>query len=58
MKDNEMLKPKTDFKIDFENYKLTTIKTNPSSTYRLIIFVNTFYINSFIKDLFELDVEK
>jgi len=58
MKDNQTLKPHIDYELDFDEFKLITKKINPSSTYRLIIFVNTFYINSLIKDLFDLDEEK
>lgn len=58
MKDNTILRINTDYEIDFDNFKLITKRTHPSSTYRLIIFVNTFYINSLIKDLFDLEEEK
>ncbi len=57
MMDNKVLTPYKDYFIDFNNYKVITKKLNMDSTYRLIINVNTLYINTLIKDLFNLDAE-
>lgn len=43
------------FEIDWKNLQLITHKTNPSSTYRLFIHINTLYINTLIKDVLDLD---
>lgn len=58
MKDNTMLKRGIDYDIDLDNFELITKNINHYSTYRMIVFVNTFYINSLIKDLFDTDINK
>lgn len=58
MRDNRVLTPYKDYHMDFNNYTLITKKINMDSTYRLIINVNTHYINNLIKELFNLDEEK
>ena len=59
LKDNEKLDPAAnEYTVDYENLTLTTYKTNKTSTYRLIIFVNTLYINNLIADLYDISNEK
>lgn len=58
LKDNHDLKDETHYTIDFDEFKLTTYLCNPSSTYRLIIYVNTLYINELINDILDLSAEK
>lgn len=56
MKGNKLMSEEAgEYKIDWDNLVLTTINCNPSSTYRLIINVNTHYINELIKHILELD---
>lgn len=57
-KDSEKLVYGTDYKIDFHTFMLTTYKTNKSSTYRMVIHVNTKYINELIADLTGFNEEK
>jgi hypothetical protein len=45
MKDNQMMTNITDYQIDLDKFTLTTKNLNMDSTYRLIIYVNTLYIN-------------
>lgn len=58
MKDNQELQPVEDYDINFDNMTLITKNINPDSTYRLIIHVNTMYINQLINDVYNLDEEK
>ena len=58
MKDNVMLKEGIDFSIDYEKFELVTYKVNMDSTYRLILHVNTLYINSLITDILDLANDK
>jgi hypothetical protein len=58
MKDNAMLDPTTDFSVDLDNMTLTTTKVNLVSTYRLIIYVNTLYINNLIGDIIDINEQK
>lgn len=58
MKNNIMLRDNIDYALDYDNLSLITKNINHSATYRIIINVNTFYINSLIKDLLDLDAEK
>jgi len=59
MKDNTILDPtKGEYKIDFEKMELITYNTNKVSTYRLIIHVNTLYINNLLVDILRLDEER
>ena len=56
-KDNVPLKEGTDYTIDLDTFELTTYKCNPNSTYRCVIYINTFYINELINDLLNLNKE-
>lgn len=48
MKDNVKLEPATDYAINYEEMKLIIKNTNRDSTYRLIILINSLYINSHV----------
>lgn len=59
MRDNQKLDPVAgDYSVDFEKLELITNKVNMTSTYRLIIIVNTLYVNTLIGTLLDLDEEK
>jgi hypothetical protein len=58
MKDNVMLDPTTDFTVDLNKMTLTTNIVNMVSTYRLIVYVNTLYINNLIADIININEEK
>ena len=59
MKDNRVIDEKRgEYKLDFDNYTLTTYYCNPDSTYRLIIHINVLYVNTLINDLLKLSEEK
>lgn len=58
LQDNKDLKDKVQYEIDFDKFILTTKSCNPNSTYRLIIYVNTLYINELINDILDLSAEK
>lgn len=55
MCDDKIMTRDEDYTIDFENFKLVTKKYgHPSATYRLVIFVNTLYMNELKKKIFDL----
>lgn len=59
MKDNKKMDiTKGEYEIDFENLILTTHNANEVSTYRLIIYVNTMYINNLVADLLDAKTER
>lgn len=58
MKDNEILVEGQDYQIDYESLTLITKKVNIISTYRLLIHVNTMYINNLISTLYGFTEEK
>lgn len=58
MRDSELLTPIEDYDISFETLTLTTKKLNPDSTYRLIVHINTEYVNQIVTDVYNLDEEK
>ncbi len=58
MKDNEMLEYGKDFEIDYKTLTLITKRVNIISTYRLLIHVNTLYINNLISTLYGFTEEK
>ena len=58
MKDNEQLVEGKDYVVDYDNLVLYTYKLNEYSTYRLIIHINTLYVNSMLKDIMDLEREK
>lgn len=58
MKDNTKLFPKRDYDVDLDNLVLITKNSNIDSTYRLIIHVNTLYINELLLDIMNLENEK
>lgn len=58
MKDNKEMIPGRDYVFDYEELKLITKRVNMNSTYRMIVHINTFYINSLINDLYDLDEER
>lgn len=57
-RDSELLKPMEDYDINFDTKTLITKKLNPDSTYRLIVHVNTAYVNELVTDIYDLDAEK
>lgn len=59
IKDTEQLdETKGDFIVDYENLDLITNVVNTTSTYRMIVYVNTLYINTLVSDLLEFEKEK
>lgn len=58
MKDNALLTYGRDYEIDFDRMVLITKRINTFSTYRLIIYVNTLYINTLLQNIFSLNEEK
>lgn len=58
MKDNEMLEYGKDFEIDYDTLTLITKRVNIISTYRLLIHVNTLYINNLISTLYGFTEER
>jgi hypothetical protein len=58
MKDARYLLPDVEYEIDYDNMELITKSCNIDSTYRIIIHVNTQYINGLINDVFDLSREK
>ena len=58
MKDNRYLIPNVEYILDFDEFKLTTLNCNFKSTYRLIVHVNTSYINGLINEVFDLSKER
>lgn len=56
--DNRDLQEGKDYKIDFDEFKLTTYVYNTNSTFRLIIYINTLYINELIQNIFDFNAEK
>lgn len=58
MKDNRYLIPNVEYVLDFDEFTLTTLNCNYKSTYRIIVHVNTAYINGLINEVFELSKER
>lgn len=58
LKDNVKLEDKKDYILNFDDFKLTTFKCSPNSTYRFIMYINTLYINELINDILNLSEEK
>lgn len=58
MKDNVRLNEEiNEYSIDYSTRELTTNNSNITSTYRMLIYVNTLYVNNFIKDILHLEEE-
>lgn len=57
-KDNVLLRPGIDYEINPADMQLKTKRCNPSSTYRIVIHVNTLYVNQLLINIFDLDAEK
>lgn len=56
MKDGKQLpNDETGFEVNLDRQVIITHNTNPSSTYRAFIVVNTLYINNLIKDILDLE---
>lgn len=58
MKDNRLLIPIVEYEMDFDKLELITKNCNFRSNYRMIVHVNTQYINGLINDTFNLSAEK
>jgi len=58
LKDNVKLVRDTDYTVDFETMDITINPTNITSTYRLILYVNTLYINDLITTMNNINEEK
>lgn len=58
MKDNRYLIPNAEYVLDFDEFTLTTLNCNYKSTYRIIVHVNTAYINGLINEVFDLSKER
>jgi hypothetical protein len=58
-KDSELLDiNKGDFEVDYSTLTLITNKVNTTSTYRLLIYVNIYYINNLISNILRINEEK
>lgn len=57
MMDDEFLVKGKDYEIDYSSYTIITKKLNATKTYRLIIFINTQYMNELKIKLFGLKTE-
>lgn len=58
-KDSELLDiDKGEFEIDYNTLTLITNKVNTTSTYRLLIYVNIYYINNLISNILRVNEEK
>lgn len=58
MQDNTKLINIEHYRIDYDDMMLYTIKTNTTSTYRIIIHVNTLYVNNLISNVYGFFDEK
>lgn len=58
MKDNRYLIPLTEYDVNYNTLELITKNCNMNSTYRLIVHINTEYVNSLVSDIFDLTREK
>lgn len=50
MENNEKLTVNKDYTIDWDNFSITILKSNPDKTYRLAIFLNNLYVNQFMEN--------
>ena len=50
MRNNEKLKLNEDYTIDWDNFSITILKSDPDKTYRLAIFLNNLYVNQFMEN--------
>lgn len=57
MKDNRYLTPLLEYEVNYNTMELITKNCNMDSTYRVIVHVNTEYINALIDDIFNLSRE-
>lgn len=61
LKDNTPLvsnETNKEYEVDFDNLVLTTNKVNMASTYRIIIYLNTYYVNELLKNIYNFNEEK
>lgn len=59
MKDNVKLSEESgDYSIDFNSFLLKINNTNKTSTYRLIVYVNTLYVNNLLTEIYNFKAEK
>ncbi len=58
LKNTELLSEPMDYEVDIKGLTLITKNIDCEATYRLIIHVNTIYINNLIKDIYNLDEER
>lgn len=58
MKDNRYLIPDAEYILNLDDFTLTTLNCNYKSMYRLIVHVNTSYINGLINEVFDLSKER
>ena len=54
MRNNEKLKLNEDYTIDWDNFSITVLKSDPDKTYRLAIFLNNLYVNEFMENFNEM----
>ena len=54
MRNNEKLKLDEDYTIDWDNFSITVLKSDPDKTYRLAIFLNNLYVNEFMENFNEM----
>jgi hypothetical protein len=58
-KDNAILDASQgDYLIDYNYLNITTNRVNTTSTYRMVIYVNSLYINTLVSEMLEFDQEK
>lgn len=57
-KDNSLLVPEVDYEINYDKLSIITKNVNPDSTYHVMIHINTFYINSLVGDIIDINAEK
>lgn len=58
MKDNAQMTAVDDFDMNYETLTLLTKKGNVTSTYRLIIYINTLYMNTLVSSILDANEEK
>lgn len=58
MKDARYLVENVEYELDLDNMELITKNCNMDSTYRIIVHVNTQYVNGLINDIYDLSNER
>lgn len=58
MKNNTKLEEYVDYEMDYDKYILYTHDCDPDATYRLIIHVNTLYVNELVGNIIDISTER